>query len=133
MSLNGALALLTAPCDCDLVEPVIASLDAADELAATLREKAEIARRRIILDGAAQNLEAIEKLNEKHRPSVKRDGPHPLDDIWPELADDLRALGIAYGEAVESDDYERAFVLAEYLLDWTVELRSTAEEWDRRL
>jgi DUF3102 family protein len=130
LSLNGALALLTVPRDCSLVEPSLRALDASDAEAAVLSSMAERARR-VILDGAAQNVEAIRKFNEKRRPSVAHDRPHPLDDLWSELEHDFEGLSVAYGEAVESDDYEHAFTIAENLHKFTVELRTLAEEWDR--
>jgi hypothetical protein len=130
LSLNGALALLTVPRDCSLVEPSLRAWDASDAEAAVLSSMAERARR-VILDGAAQNVEAIRKFNEKRRPSVAHDRPHPLDDLWSELEHDFEGLSVAYGEAVESDDYEHAFTIAENLHKFTVELRTLAEEWDR--
>jgi hypothetical protein len=131
LTINGALALLTVPrdrLDDGIVKSVVAALDASDDVAEALRSTTEIARRKVILEAAERNLNVIREIIERH-PVPHRDGPHPLDDVWSELKGDLDRSSIAYAEAVESNDYDRAFALCEWLHGWTAEMRSLAEAW----
>ena len=134
LTLNGALALLTVPrekLDDSLLKSFVDNLDAQEALANALRSQAEMARRRVILGRAEQNLDAIGKFIERH--PIEHDGPHPLDELWPDIEQDFERLGVAFGEEVMSDDYDRAFALAEWLHESTAEMRSIAQDWDRRM
>jgi hypothetical protein len=132
LTLNGALALLTTPRETlqdGLLDSFVDNLDAQDALANALRSQAEIARRRVLLDATQANLEAQREVFEKFAP-----GRSGLDDA---ITDDMMVAGAnewlnefglppisnfsnAYQEAVDSNDFERAFALAQWLHDSTL-------------
>jgi hypothetical protein len=139
LSINGALAFLTVPREAiddnlRMLEPFVDHLDAEEALAKSLRSQAETARRKIVLDGAESNLAAM-------RAICERLGFNPNDDrfavsketegFFDELGFNERfclAVGAAYEAAVETDDYDRAVALAEWLFGLTVDLLALAQK-----
>jgi hypothetical protein len=136
LSINGALALLT---DVNAV--------AAVEAAEAVQDKAEEARREVLIDASERNLEVITALKEKWVPGDYHSGPWSdpvpatapvrwsdpdLEKEWNEMAEDVQATAEEYDLAIECGDHARAFELLSWLHDFSAWCRSFCEDMVRR-
>ena len=125
LSLNGALALLTNP---STAEKALAEVETAE----ALRDKAEAARRQVILDAIKRTVEIVTALHGKWVPTDwVPEKPNPeLDEVlapFDELLKVMPEMEAEYHLAVESGDHERAFALVSWVHDCFSDLRSLAE------
>jgi DUF3102 family protein len=140
LTINGALALLTTPRETlqnGLLDSFVDNLDAQEALANALRSQAEIARREVLWKATEANLEAQRKIFEKFAPGRSGLDDAITDDMMAAEANEwLNRLGLppinnfsnAYQKAVDSNDFERAFALAQWLHDSTQHLLKITQE-----
>jgi hypothetical protein len=136
LTLNGALALLTAPretLDDSLLQSYVDNLDGREEITKALRSQAEIARRRVVLEQVQRNLAAVEKIHER----LGIDPDYPVDQETKDLVANIYGapedFGALYRAAVDSDDHDHAFALAEWLHGFTVSMLRMAKDIERHV
>ena len=125
LTVNGALALLTTS---HMAEKVFAPIEAPE----VIQDKAEAARRRVLLDAVEHNAEAIQVLEDKWVPADFVAGEPPELKEAKEWFDGLMDMGTGYAReydiAIECGDHATAYALASWLLDLSNGFRSMCEE-----
>jgi hypothetical protein len=131
LTVNGALALLTVPreaLDDDLVEAFVGHLDQQEVLTNVLRSQAEIARRGVVLERAERNLDATKEIMTALGIDHGKPVCEEVEKFFAEESAKMDDVIAAYDAAVMSDDYDRAFALAEWLHEFTVEVLEIAQQ-----
>lgn len=122
LTINGALALLAAP---SIAEKVVAAVETAE----AVQDKAEAARRQVILDAIKCNAEAVEAINERWLPDDFRPGGCPeVQEFFDQLMEAVANNCREYELAVECGDHARAFALMTWGYDLSVDMRSMGED-----
>ena len=129
LTLNGALALLTTP---QVAEKALAIAETTE----SIQEKAEKARRDVLLEAMKANTAAIMSMHDEWVPKEwerkrdDKDDPELIEvrKFFDDLLEDGLILGREYGLAVECGDYDRAYRIADWFLDVSADCRSMCEE-----
>jgi hypothetical protein len=121
LGIAGALALLTDP---GAAAKVVTAVEAVEPI----QDKAEAARREVILDAIECNNAAIKALKERWVPDDFRSDCPELESFWKEPTERIADAGDEYALAVECGDHAGAFALVSWVHNLSVDMRSMGDD-----